>query len=193
MIIVTAYTPDYKDYAMKLVASANKFNVPIEAVPFESRGSWQKNEIYKPVAIRQVMNAYSMTVMWLDADMWLTKEPDDFYVTGDVAWAREWRGKRIEPEPTVYDFKKRKIVPNTKKEITVWGGWMLFRHNPRVLNMLNVWNEIASEYAGLTSDEQTMMEALRRCPDVITGELFNDFAEHRPVGRQHGKPKDDWL
>jgi hypothetical protein len=196
--IVTAYTPDYAELALRLRDSAKAFGVPITAVPFDSRGSWAKNHMFKPQAILRVMTETGDDCLWLDADMYLRGWPQE-WTAGDVLLKYS-----DPPEAQVFDFARRVNVPNSKVELTPWGGHILFRQTlkpnhagPSVTQgLLQCWAAQCKRYAGMTNDEQCLMTALKVWSKEITvGVLDPFFIVHTPAGREHGKPTaaEGWL
>jgi hypothetical protein len=198
--IVTAYTPDYAELALRLRDSAKAFGVPISAVPYESRGSWAKNHLFKPQAILRVMTETGDDCLWLDADMYLRDWPSE-WPAGDVLLKFS-----DPPEAQVFDFNALMNFPNKHGARTPWGGHMLWRNTHLSREVIKNWQQHCEWYSGLTNDEQCLMLTLAMVfnPDVplITGHgefaigPFDPyFIVHTPAGREHGKPTADqgWL
>ena len=192
--IATGFTPDYAVYKDRLERSCRAFDVPFRAVPLESRGLWRRNNALKPSVIRSVMLAIEGDCLWLDADCILTKRPELGDIRADVSFTstRHWRGGRIVkvPDPeTFFNFETGREEPNEGgRVVTPWAGWLLCRYSEGVLEMLAKWELLCEQYEDITGDEQCLRLALEFSPGVSTGELLNDFADHVPVGRSHGKP-----
>ena len=187
--IVTAYTPEYDSLAARLVMSADRLNIPITAVPFASRGSWQANHLIKPEAILQVIQETGDDCLWLDADMYLRHWPAT-WMAGDVLLKYS-----DPPEAQVFDFAQGRIVSNATAELTPWGGHMLFRDSSMVRALLALWQRTCAQYAGITNDEQCLRYALGLISCKITVSPFPDPAVwivHNPQGIRNGKPV-DWL
>ena len=185
--IVTAYTPNYKHLADRLVASAKFYDAPITPVAFDDLGSWAKNNNFKPVAVLDTMIRTGDDCLWLDADMSLREWPTS-WPEGDILI--HYAGS---PESKVFDFATRRVVENKERHRTPFGGHILFRNRPLVRTLLKSWKVLCGQYAGITNDEQCLMRALGMLLDTISiGPLDVGFIIHRPEGRCHGKPR-GWL
>lgn len=75
MIVVTAYTPDYRRPAAVLQASCRRLNLECVAVPYADRGSWQKNCAAKPAIILDTLIRRRVPVLWVDADAVIWERP----------------------------------------------------------------------------------------------------------------------
>ena len=96
MIIVSYYTEEYKEVAMRLKASLERFGLDHDLQYVESYGSWQKNTGYKPKFIRAMMAKHpGEKIVWIDADAVVNAPPVLFYrLNCDVAVHRYTRFSR---------------------------------------------------------------------------------------------------
>ena len=104
-LLVTAYTPGYRDLYERLAESCKTHGAELWAMPYESTGSWERNGHVKPQALLEAMRQHpGRPVCWVDADAILRAPPvllDALDGTCDVAWH---------------------MVPKTKEDLsgTVW-------------------------------------------------------------------------
>jgi hypothetical protein len=199
--IVTAYTPEYQQYALKLAASAGKFNVPISPIAFETRGSWQHNIMFKPTAVLQEFdNGYD--ILWLDSDIELTADPAPTIDALGLDTACMHAGDPHCPDltdPRLYNFETGQIDMLNQPfggvgcYHTIWGQCLYFKNLPRVRALIETWKDYSDRFTGRVSDEQTLMKAVALHPDVSHGSLnLFEFTNHTLIGKQHGKPG-GWL
>jgi hypothetical protein len=76
-VVVSMYTLNtpYEQEVENLRASLVKFKVQHKIYPIENTGSWAKNCQQKAVVIRQAMEEFSCSVVWIDADAVLMANP----------------------------------------------------------------------------------------------------------------------
>jgi hypothetical protein len=79
-VVVSMYTVStpYEQEVENLRASLVKFKVQHKIYPIENTGSWAKNCQQKAVVIRQAMEEFSCSVVWIDADAVLMANPSLF-------------------------------------------------------------------------------------------------------------------
>jgi len=66
----------YQIYADKLLASARKFDVPIDIEIIKSTGSWNSNTHYKPLSILNAMLDHKRkNIIYIDVDAWFMQYP----------------------------------------------------------------------------------------------------------------------
>jgi len=86
--IISCYTENtgYEQEAEKLKKTMRKFGLDTSYVlPFESRGNWEQNCIYKATFILEILQKISTPVVWLDSDARIYKSPDLFdSITEDI-------------------------------------------------------------------------------------------------------------
>lgn len=196
--VLTGCTPGpYTVAAKRLRESCDALGVSIRTAELENTGDWRTNNAMKPKVVLGGLTAFDGPVMWIDADCVLTcPPPNPEYILGDIAFSSMHHGETgepLEPEPQVFDFGQGRIVQNTKGEYTPWGGWIFFRNKPEVIDLVLTWAKLCHDWGSQCSDEQCLMEALRRHPGVAQGELLFTFGKHFPMGKKHGKPYKDWL
>lgn len=90
-LLVTAYTPGYRDLYERLAESCKAHGAELWAMPYESTGSWERNGHVKPRALLEAMRQHpGRPVCWVDADAILRAPPvlldDLFHKDTDVAW-----------------------------------------------------------------------------------------------------------
>lgn len=91
-LLVTAYTPGYRDLYERLAESCKTHGAELWAMPYESTGSWERNGHVKPRALLEAMRQHpGRPVCWVDADAILRALPvllDEIAAQGmvDVAW-----------------------------------------------------------------------------------------------------------
>ena len=69
----------YENDAAKLVASAEKFDIPIDIEVVKSRGSWNANTHYKPQSVLNAMNKHQgKSIVHIDVDAWFLQYPELF-------------------------------------------------------------------------------------------------------------------
>lgn len=79
--IVSGYTKNtpYEKEINNLRISLKQFGFTDEhLVPFENKGTWEKNCQYKAYIIKEKLKQLNTPVVWLDADAVLKKSPDIF-------------------------------------------------------------------------------------------------------------------
>ena len=79
--IITACTPDYRQYATRLARSCQRFGLELDLYPLSDAGSWVANCAQKPEVIFKAMIASDRPVVWLDADAEVMQEPTLLYET----------------------------------------------------------------------------------------------------------------
>lgn len=89
-LLVTAYTPGYRDLYERLDASARAVGARLFAITYDSTGDWVRNGHVKPDALLAVMEDRGAdAVCWVDADAVLRSRPtllDDLPAGADVAF-----------------------------------------------------------------------------------------------------------
>jgi hypothetical protein len=89
-LLVTAYTPGYRDLYERLAESCKAHSAELWAMPYESTGSWEKNGHVKPRALLEAMRQHpGRPVCWVDADAVLRAPPvllDQLPSMTDAAW-----------------------------------------------------------------------------------------------------------
>jgi hypothetical protein len=77
MRVISFYTPDgvYGEFAKKLRASLERFNLPHHLEELPSAGSWLRNLYMKPQWIFERLMQFQEPVLWLDADCEVMQPP----------------------------------------------------------------------------------------------------------------------
>ncbi len=78
-IVCCYFTENYRELALSLKASLDKFNLPYCLQPVEDAGYWEANTRLKPVFLRDCLRAFpDKDVLYLDADAVVKKTLDFF-------------------------------------------------------------------------------------------------------------------
>lgn len=86
--VICFYTPNtpYEQEVIHLKASCEKFGIPFEIDPVESKGSWQANIAMKPAFILEKIEKADGPILWVDADGAFLQKPDfAFFEPADVS------------------------------------------------------------------------------------------------------------
>jgi len=77
-LIVSYYTKKtiYQLEVQNLIASCEKWNLPIEVEGIESFGSWELNCGYKPFFLYRKLQELKKPLLWVDADAVVLKQPE---------------------------------------------------------------------------------------------------------------------
>lgn len=87
-VVVSGYTPPYRDRVRKLIESLDRLCVPESCrriVQYEHRGSWERNCAHKPSIVIDALRETQKPVLWVDADATVELPPvliDDFIARG---------------------------------------------------------------------------------------------------------------
>lgn len=74
--VVSYYTPEYEDHAMRLQESLHRFGLQYYLAVKPSSGSWQANCAFKPRFILHCREKFpGMPLLWLDADATVEATP----------------------------------------------------------------------------------------------------------------------
>lgn len=125
-IIVSFYTPNYREYAEVLKTSVEKFNFEHDILQIDPRGPlWIQNIYWRADFIKAMLQKHKRDVIWIDSDAEIKNYPflfDDF--KGDFGvYFHEW------PVSDHY--------PNGFSELL--GGTMYFSYNDEVLDLVDKW------------------------------------------------------
>ncbi len=98
-LVVSFYTPPYKELAARMRKSVSRFGFETDVVAIESRGDWIANVHYKTNFMLDKLREHKRDILWLDADSVVNSYPtlfDNF--DGDLGvhyidWARHTGGK----------------------------------------------------------------------------------------------------
>lgn len=81
MRVVSFYSEGtlYEDEAVRLMASADRFDIPIDIIITPDEGSWQKNVAYKACVIHdELLNGEP--VLYVDADAYFHVDPTNYFL-----------------------------------------------------------------------------------------------------------------
>jgi len=115
--IVVAYCTKggYEEHAQRLRLSLDKLNIRYEIKVIDSLGSWQKNCIYKPEFIKEMLIKYNQPVIYVDADAIFHKYP----------------GIDLDCDFAVHYFRATQLA----------SGTMFFKNSAPAIKLLNAWIE----------------------------------------------------
>ena len=181
--IISCYTKNtgYEEEANQLKKTMANFGLNTNYIlPFESRGTWEKNCAYKSKFILKMLNNYNKNVVWLDSDARILKKPVLF---GNI---REDIG--------LYYFRKRQLASGTmywknnnsnKKLIIKWINlcekepkkWdqlvlqdlMSHQHNSSIFNLPDEYSTIDKFMKSTNNTVIYHTQASRRLKKTING------------------------
>ena len=79
-MIVSFYTPDYREVVKGLIGSLKKFKLDYDVEEIESLGSWDLNCNHKASFLLRKLKEHQTPVIWVDADAVVRKYPTYFDV-----------------------------------------------------------------------------------------------------------------
>lgn len=86
-IAFTAYTPEYEDEFLQLKETADKFDIPLVAYPYESTGDWMRNCAKTvEITLKAMEELWPRPIVWIDADARFMQFPHLF---NDLAFAAD--------------------------------------------------------------------------------------------------------
>lgn len=129
---MTCHTRDnyYTNFAKTLEQDFIKYDLPYLLVPYTGTNSWHQNTHMKPRLIKQVLESTKESVVFLDADARILKEPKLFY---------ELEESDIE-------------MAGYKNNGYLCSGTLYFKYTPNVLKLLDLWIK-ACDKNGDTQDD----------------------------------------
>lgn len=173
-VVVSLYTPDYREKAERLAASCTAFGLPtnlIEApavhASISRRGSGDLS-LTKPVIISKALERWAKPVLWLDADMVIRERPERIESLAghtDLAiynWLADehtdaWRplanatpGK--EGRPRFWEFRHA-IDYFDQNQLFCSGGTQLWSPGEASAALLDDWQATIAAYPGVADDE----------------------------------------
>jgi hypothetical protein len=118
-VFVSCFTPDqlYRDAALWLKASLDRFNLSYEIREYQPLGDWRENTLFKPIFIKKMLDKYrDRPLVWVDADAEIQAYPELLMdMTADVA--------------TGYLEKKREYL----------SGTVYLANNHQTRKLLDLW------------------------------------------------------
>lgn len=118
-LFCSCFTPDnlYRDAALWLKASLDRFNLEHEIREYQSLGGWRANTCYKPVFLKGMLDKYrGRSLVWVDADAEIMAYPELLMdMTADVATGY-LEGKNEYLSGTVYLANN----DQTRKMVNLW-------------------------------------------------------------------------
>jgi len=112
----------YEEEAKKLRGSLEKLGMSHQVRVIHSMGSWQKNCLYKPLFIKEMLQKYGKPVLYVDADAIFYKIPELIdTLTADFA---------------VHYFRNAQLA----------SGTLYFKNSVPALNLLDAWIERNRNY-----------------------------------------------
>lgn len=139
MVVVTFYTPEYKQEATELLVSCDNFGVDVKAYPKPSKGSWVHNCTMKAEVILEALAEHQTGVVWVDADARFRDIPSLFDRLDAYDFGCYWI-------PNVWNKKQnthlRPWGPDRGNEALA-GGTMYFNNTSKSIDLINDWKEEA--------------------------------------------------
>jgi len=139
---ITAHTPNYTSAAARLVDSAYKHGVDVQAIPYEDRGSWAQNTQAKAGIIHDFVRSCRGPVIWVDADSTFHNRLDDDDLSN---WA------------DCYDVCLPRAT--TRSPSTFYTGTMWFRNGAADRRLLARWAGLCMTAEPYQSDEFLLEKA----------------------------------
>jgi hypothetical protein len=131
-IIISFYTPNYREFADNLKRSVKKFEFDFTIPGIQPIGKhWINNVYWRANFIQTMLNKYQHDLVWIDADAEMKAYPflfDNF--EGDFG-------------AHFYQWPKSERCPNGVMEVL--GGTMYFAYNDRVMDLVNEWVKLNTE------------------------------------------------
>lgn len=117
-IVVGYYTKNtgYAEEVKHLVASLNRFNLPMDITEVPTQGSWQANTQYKAYFIKHMLlRHYPKSVLYLDADA------------------------RVQQYPSLFDSVDFDLGIMYKDNIELVSSTLYFSNNAKVFELVDRW------------------------------------------------------
>lgn len=137
MVVITFYTPEYKQEAQELIKTCEMFDVKIKAYPKPSKGSWVHNCTMKAEVVLQALTEHECGVVWVDADARFKRVPSLFNKLSAYDFGCYWI-------PNVWNQKRnmhmRPWGPDRGNEALA-GGTMYFNNTPKSIELINDWRK----------------------------------------------------
>ena len=74
----------YETVVVHLIETLEKFKLPYHIEAIDSFGKWTYNCAYKPFHISKVMKIYERSIVWIDADATIERDPVLFRIENNV-------------------------------------------------------------------------------------------------------------
>ena len=113
----------YEEEANKLRASLEKIGLPNQVRVIHSMGSWQKNCLYKPLFIKEMLQKYGKPVLYVDADAVFHRMPELF--------------ETLNADFAVHYFRNAQLA----------SGTLYFKNSIPAFNLLDAWIERNRNYS----------------------------------------------
>jgi hypothetical protein len=124
MIVVSYWTNDaYKEYGLRMEASAKRLGLPTSCDALADRGSWQANNYIKPAFILDKLNQFNQPVLWVDADAVFHRMPDFLL----------WETSGFDVAAYYHGVKNP------------WAGTLFFQDNLASRKLLKLWIRLIQE------------------------------------------------
>lgn len=130
MLFINCHTQNYSFPAQHLKKSLDKFSLPYKIEVFPDRGSWVENCAYKAEFILKNL-IENDSIVWLDADCIVHKNPSLFYeIKSDIGF-HKFRGHELLSGTLFFN--------NTHASRSVVESWILLNEqNPNVWDQRNL-------------------------------------------------------
>jgi len=112
----------YEAEVQKLRESMEKLKLPHQIRVIYSMGTWQKNCLYKPIFIKEMLQKYSKPVLYVDADAVFHKSPELF--------------NTLSADFAVHYFRNAQLA----------SGTLFFNNSVAAFNLLDAWIERNRNY-----------------------------------------------
>jgi hypothetical protein len=96
-IVVSFFTPEYVNDALRLSESLELWNVPNDIREVPTTGNWLANNNYKPLFCRDKLMEYNIPTVWVDADAEVLSYPILFDELYDYDIGVCYRNRRQRP------------------------------------------------------------------------------------------------
>lgn len=141
MVVVTFFTPEYKQEAEELKKTCDGFSIKLAAYPKPSKGSWVHNCTMKAEVILEALAEHQTGVLWVDADARFRDVPSLFDRLDAYDFGCYWI-------PNVWNKKQnthlRPWGPDRGNEALA-GGTMYFNNTSKSIDLINDWREEATK------------------------------------------------
>lgn len=116
-LVVSFYTPEYKEIAQDMHKSANLFGFETDIVPIEKKGTWTDMAYYKATFMRDKLREHKRDILWLDADSVVFKYPE------------------------LFDNFKSDVGVHYKDGKELLSAVVYLSYNDKVLELMDIWQE----------------------------------------------------
>jgi hypothetical protein len=127
----------YEEEANKLRASLEKLNIQHQVRVIYSLGSWQKNCLYKPLFIREMLQKYKKPVLYVDADAVIHKPP------------------------ALLDTLNADFAVHYFRNLQLASGTLYFNNSVPAINLLDAWIERNRNYPN-DADQDNLQHVLEK-------------------------------